>query len=203
MTLQCRLVGLNKHLVLIFWLSEGSCHVSAPACRRWVLPWLQAVRWIYPVQQRPPVLAACRCLEIQVSKELMALRWKSWLENSGINVPVRVPRKGLVCVNRDENMVGVFLCFHQLAVLGQHVSTFMYLCLQSTYFTEVWSMRKKVFMEEVVAGRRAVTSLFICAALHRGKNDGKKFIGIWISGSAILQLSWTLSEVSLKNTVRQ
>lgn len=39
-------------------------------------------------------------------------------------------------------------------------------------------MRKKVFMEEVVAGRRAVTSLFICAALHRGKNDGKKFIGI-------------------------
>lgn len=41
-------------------------------------------------------------------------------------------------------------------------------------------MRKKVFMEEVVAGRRAVTSLFICAALHRGKNDGKKFIGIKI-----------------------
>lgn len=37
---------------------------------------------------------------------------------------------------------------------------------------------EKVFIEEVVAGRRAVTSLFTHAALHRGKNEGKKLIRI-------------------------
>lgn len=84
-------------LCLFLWLSDGSCHISAPACRRWVFAWLQVVssslapgsevRCIIPVQQRPPMLAACSCLEVQVSKELMVLRWKDWLENSGINVP--------------------------------------------------------------------------------------------------------------------
>lgn len=99
-------------LCLFLWLSEGSCHVSSPACRLWVLPWLQAVRCVFPVQQRPPVLAACRCSEVQVSKELMVLTWKSWLENPGITVSLPVPRKGVACVSQGmRTWSGCFCAF--------------------------------------------------------------------------------------------
>lgn len=57
--------------------------------------------------------------------EMKELAGKLWYQRSCTGASERTS----VYQSGDENMVGVFLCFHQLAVLGQHVSTFMYLCL--------------------------------------------------------------------------
>lgn len=136
-----------------------------PACRWWVLPWLQAVKFVYPVQQRPPVLAACRCLEIQVSKELMVLRWRDWLEINGwYQCPLWVLRKGLVCgvsigiklmngADRGISMLSSIGCLRAMWIhfyVPMPVKCLLYGGLEY----------KKVLLEEVVTGRRDVLKLF-------------------------------------------
>lgn len=115
------------------WLSEGLCHISARTCRRWVVPWLQVVRCIYSVQQRPPVLTAHRCLEAQVSEELMALRWRGCLRKSGNNSTLGVLWYRVGSVQEGTRVcmgwMGAFHFIHRLAVLGQRISTYTSPCL--------------------------------------------------------------------------
>lgn len=128
-------------LCLFLWLSEGSCHISTPACRQWVLPYLQVMS--SSLAPGSEVCLSCsaetscaRCLQVlggtSVKRvngfEMKGLVGKLWYQCS-----LWVPWKGLGCACQGMSIwmeqTGAFLCFLQLDVLGQCGFTFMYLCL--------------------------------------------------------------------------
>lgn len=89
--------------------------------------------------------------------------------------------------------MGAFNFFHQLANLGQHISTSVYLCLlKKPLFFKGLEFEKEL-IERVVAGRRAVACLVNHVALQRREDGSKNALGLeslWDCNSGALLNSW-------------